>query len=637
MVRRITPTTSLEYLQREAKRWLKDLRAGSADARHRLDAAVPGAPAEPTLRDIQHALAREHGLPGWLALRDRVAAPRAVRRYHQVADALVVAFAAPDEAAMRIVWDFFGHRRTWDAMRRYVRLDLGRPEQPRADDTITLADAQRLVARAQHMDSWDALIAAASATRRAPIAARAIGVIRRGYPADPHSALLSRDWDEVADWLQDEELTGLHAGGQMSDVLLDRLSRVSHLTWLDLSASQALTDDGLRHLARLPHLTHLDLSGCSAITDRGLEVLGRLPALSTVSLAWTSCTDAGAAHLSACPHLRSVNLMGTASGDGAIEALAGHAAMRDFRSGDGVTAGGIRSLAAIPAYGQWLGGQVRMELCGFDAEPNYLLLRGPFGDAGLAEVARLEGVFALNVDSTALGLTGAALKPLTDMPHLGWLAFDAHDDAMPVIAAMRHLRFLMCQDTPASDTGFEALSHSRTLEYIWGRRCHNLHRRGFEALATMPALRGLSVSCLNVTDEGLAALPHFPALRELMPMDVPDASYRHIGRCARLESLVLMYCRDTGDEATSHLTGLGQLRSYFASYTRITDRTPEVLSGLDSLERVVLDTCVGVSTTGVTALARLPNLREVSVSGMPRVTREVAAAFTPGVRVRWHA
>ncbi|MEO7270913.1 MAG: hypothetical protein ABIX28_16870 [Vicinamibacterales bacterium] len=64
--------------------------------------------------------------------------------------------------------------------------------------------------------------------------------------------------------------------------------------------------------------------------------------------------------------------------------------------------------------------------------------------------------------------------------------------------------------------------------------------RGFTALASMPALRALSVSCLNVDDEGLSALPHFPALTELMPMDVPDHGYRHIARCPRLESLVLM-------------------------------------------------------------------------------------------------
>lgn len=96
-----------------------------------------------------------------------------------------------------------------------------------------------------------------------------------------------------------------------------------------------------------------------------------------------------------------------------------------------------------------------------------------------------------------------------------------------------------------------------------------------------------------------------------------------------------MYCRETGEEATSHLTDLERLRSYFASYTRITDRTPELLSTMDSLERIVLDTCVGVSSNGMAALARLPHLREVSVSGMPRVTRDVTAAFRPGVRVRW--
>ena len=101
----------------------------------------------------------------------------------------------------------------------------------------------------------------------------------------------------------------------------------------------------------------------------------------------------------------------------------------------------------------------------------------------------------------------------------------------------------------------------------------------------MPALRGLSVSCLNVDDDALAALPRFPALRELMPMDVPDAGYRHIGRCRELESLILMYCRDTTDAATEHLTGLSKLTYYFNSYTTITDRTPEILSTMDSLER----------------------------------------------------
>ena len=148
----------------------------------------------------------------------------------------------------------------------------------------------------------------------------------------------------------------------------------------------------------------------------------------------------------------------------------------------------------------------------------------------------------------------------------------------------------------------------------------------------MPALRGLSVSCLNVDDEGVAALPRFPALRELMPMDVPDAGYRHIGRCRALESLILMYCRDTTDAATEHIAGLSKLTSYFNSYTTITDRTPEILSTMDSLERITFDTCHGLTDAGVARLARLPRLRELRVSGRG-VTAAVRQAFPATVAV----
>ena len=60
---------------------------------------------------------------------------------------------------MRIVWEYFGHMRAWDGMRRYVRLDLGRREQPESpdDDVITIADARFLVARAQGFETWQAL------------------------------------------------------------------------------------------------------------------------------------------------------------------------------------------------------------------------------------------------------------------------------------------------------------------------------------------------------------------------------------------------------------------------------------------------------------------------------------------------
>lgn len=73
MRRKLTPQSTIEHLRKEAKRWLKAVRAGETAARARLLRAYPQTPAEPTLRDVQLALAREHGFAGWSELRQAVA------------------------------------------------------------------------------------------------------------------------------------------------------------------------------------------------------------------------------------------------------------------------------------------------------------------------------------------------------------------------------------------------------------------------------------------------------------------------------------------------------------------------------------------------------------------------------------
>lgn len=68
-MRTLTPQSTLESLKKEAKAWLKALRAGDPAARDRLLAILPDSPAEPGLRHVQLALAREFGLSGWAELR----------------------------------------------------------------------------------------------------------------------------------------------------------------------------------------------------------------------------------------------------------------------------------------------------------------------------------------------------------------------------------------------------------------------------------------------------------------------------------------------------------------------------------------------------------------------------------------
>ena len=70
--------STLDNFKKEAKRWLKALRANDPQARERLRNAYPQALADPGLRDVQHALAREHGHESWIALKTALATSRQV-------------------------------------------------------------------------------------------------------------------------------------------------------------------------------------------------------------------------------------------------------------------------------------------------------------------------------------------------------------------------------------------------------------------------------------------------------------------------------------------------------------------------------------------------------------------------------
>lgn len=154
------------------------------------------------------------------------------------------------------------------------------------------------------------------------------------------------DWDTAIGLMIGRRIPGLNAHGQMTGAILERVSR-------------------------LEQLTHLDLSGCPV-------------------------TDAGTAHPRNCEHLERVDLFRTPTGDGAIQALAGKPHLRHFKSGNRVTDAGLALLHQFPVFKTWQPDrEPSMGLLHFDAEPNYLLLRGPFTDRGLATLAGLDGLFAL--------------------------------------------------------------------------------------------------------------------------------------------------------------------------------------------------------------------------------------------------
>jgi ankyrin repeat protein len=70
--RALTPNSNLDALRREAKRWLKSIAAGDHDAAARFRSVFPDRQDAPKLREVQQALAREHGFPSWAALKQEI-------------------------------------------------------------------------------------------------------------------------------------------------------------------------------------------------------------------------------------------------------------------------------------------------------------------------------------------------------------------------------------------------------------------------------------------------------------------------------------------------------------------------------------------------------------------------------------
>ncbi|HET6977481.1 MAG TPA: hypothetical protein VFI24_14215 [Pyrinomonadaceae bacterium] len=567
-------------------------------------------------------------------------------QHHRIAADLVAAYNSADlEAAARLN-DIFHSELDIEEIRGFIRNQLcNLPDTQRRIDNFTLDDAQLLIARLYGFKDWDTLVQSSNESagdlHSSPFVLSATPPFYRidwtNKSIAPRQPMRTKDWEAVCDVIKELGLTGVNSSNMIGDDDLQLISQLDQVTSLNLEGSRLLTDKGLAYLARMPQLQELIVGG--QITDTGLEVLRHLPNLRVFKMFWQGAvTDAGVANLKFCEQLEEVDLLGCNTGDGAIAALAGKPKLRLFKTGRNVTDVGLELLQQFPGFKIPQSEAPRFGLMSFSAEPTNLLIDGPFTRQGLNNLRGLDGLVGLSVfRHTSLLRTNdlECLDGLANLVYLGWPGELCDDDAMRHIASLPKLRMLVGQGTVATAEGFKSLSRSQTIEYFWGRECPNLNSEGFLALSRMPALKGLAVSCKFVDDAALASLPDFPALRELMPMDVVDDGFRHVGRCEQLESLILMYCRDTTDVATSHITGMTNLKKYHAGYNLITDTSLDLLSRIKSLEEVSFEGCSFITDAGIPSLTTLPRLREISIGGCPKVTRSAITGFPSSVRVNY--
>ena len=569
-----------------------------------------------------------------------------IEQHHRIAEDLVAVYNSDDADAATRLNDLFHSALNREQIRDFIRDKLcSVPDTQSRLDNFTLADAQLVVARLYGFKDWDDLVQSgsepASDLRSAPFVLSSKPPYYRidwtNNSIEPRQPMSKKDWEDVSAVIKELGLTRVNSAGLIGDDDLAVLSELDQITSLNLDGSKRLTEKGLRHLARMLQLRELTLGG--QITDRGLEGLGQLRELRVFRMFWqNNITDDGIMGLRSCDHLEEVDLLGCNVGDGAIAALTGKPNLRRFKTGRNVSDDGLRLLHEFPAFKMWHGEEPRFGLMSFSAEPTNLLVDGPFTGKGLSDLRGLDGLVGLSFFRHTKRLRGEELQCLDGLSNLAYLGCQdslCDDAAMRHIAALPKLRMLMGQGAVATDEGFRSFSQSRTIEYFWGRDCPNLTGQGFVALSRMPSLKGLAVSCKNVDDAALASLPDFPSLKELVPMYVTDERFRHVGRSHQLESLILMYCRDTTDVATGHIVGLPNLKKYHAGYTLITDASLELLRRIKSLEELSFEGCKFITDAGIPFLTTLPRLRELSIGGCPKVTRSGVTRFASGVRVNY--
>src|SRR5688572_4251450 len=148
---------SLDHLKYQAKDLLAALKARNPEALSRIRELHPKFANRKqeavittfSLADAQLVVAREYGFETWPKLKRHIESltrPTSQRpslnHYERIAEDLLEAYRTGETRAMQSVWTHFGHRRTWEVMRRYVLLDLGKASD---EIDISLADAQLLV------------------------------------------------------------------------------------------------------------------------------------------------------------------------------------------------------------------------------------------------------------------------------------------------------------------------------------------------------------------------------------------------------------------------------------------------------------------------------------------------------------
>jgi RNA polymerase sigma factor (sigma-70 family) len=344
---------------------------------------------------------------------------------------------------------------------------------------------------------------------------------------------------------------------------LAHVGRMRSLKSLSLYRSD-IADDGLAHLKGLTALESLRLADCLHITDAGLANLAGLARLKSLDLESTPITDAGLAHLAGLVNLEDLNLPDTKITDAGLALLRGLRSLHRLSLPQGMSDAALAHVGSLHSLHQ-------------------LTVRaGRVTDRGIASLSALDQLEDLNLGS------GFPEAKVTD-------AAAAH------LAGLPALKKLWLQNTEIGDGGLEALTKSRSLEWLL-LNTNQVTAEGLRHLSRFPALTYLSVSGIKGP---VGSLHHLRSLKGLTILTIDGRGWLDVDGVNQR----------WGDDAADQVSGLSHLESLTLNLP-LTDEGIRRLAGLTSLRWLEVDDRNNrLTDDGLACVSGMKRLTHLSISG----------------------
>jgi serine/threonine protein kinase len=348
-----------------------------------------------------------------------------------------------------------------------------------------------------------------------------------------------------------------------------------------LRVAKTATDDdlaGLVPLRVLDSLRELTLFQCHQVTDAGLAYLQSLTSLESLVLWCEQLTDAGLAHLRSLTNLNALSVWG----------------------GERVTDAGLAHLRPLTAL-------------------RALVIPVHLTDAGLVHLKSLTALHSLSLPSQ---VTDNGLALLRGFPRLEELDLaNCNNVTEAGFAHLGSLTSLRCLDV-ANEEGDPSI----------------LTDRGLAHLRSLTALEELRVGqCSNqLTDAGLVHLISLTSLRRLLLSpreEVTGAGLSALGSLSKLEELS-MGSEHLTDADLTYLRSLTALRTLYLYGDQLTGSCLAYLGSPESLEKVWLNNCPGLTDEGLARTPPLPSLQVLDLAGADELTGAGLAPLRHMTRLR---